>query len=335
MKKTLQVNIGGYPFNVDQDTYSQVELYLGEVRRCYQGNSDASEILEDIEERFGELLKEKCSGDVISASDVQYAISVLGTPGSFGTGETEDGAPHTAAAIRKKLYRNPEGKLICGVCSGLATYLNWDVAVIRLLWIILALALLPTESFFIEPAVYLILCIAMPKADTVQRQCELRGDATSARGIGEQYQSNRRSDSKPALHTLGRVLGIILGILLFISGLGALCFGALCSVVPAIFAAETGIMAELMEEFADVGLNLNGSGFGPLSFGTAFTAVFAYALPCLLAMYYGILLALSLQSPRWRPGLVVLIVWAVSLVLFCVFVGIDIAKFASPSFMVP
>ncbi len=328
MKKTLQINIGGYPFNVDQETYSQIELYLGEVHRCYQDSCDAAEIVEDIEERFGELLKEKCCSGVISSADVQYAISVLGTPGSFDGNEPESGAPKTAGTVRKRLYRNPDGKMIAGVCSGLAAYLNWDVAVIRLLWIILTLALFPTEAFFILPAIYLILWIAMPKADTVQRQCELRGDATSAQGIGEQYKRDRKSDSQPALHTLGRVLGIILGIMLFISGLSALCFGAFCSLVPAIFTAETGIMAEVMEELAEAGLYLDNS-FGPISIGTAVTAVLTYALPCILAMYYGILLALALKSPRWRPGLIMLIVWAISLVLFCVFAGIDIAKFVS------
>ncbi len=328
MKKTLQVNIGGYPFNVDQETYSQIELYFAEVRRCYQGSSDAAEIVEDIEERFGELLKEKCSGDVVSAADVQYAISVLGTPSSFDAGSQESEASKTAGTVRKRLYRNPEGKMLAGVCSGLATYINWDVAVIRLLWIILTLALFPTEAFFILPAIYLILWIAMPKADTVQRQCELRGDATSAQGIGEQYKSDRSGDSTPALHTLGRVLGIILGILLFISGLGALCFGTLCLIVPAIFTAETGLIAEAVKEFAEAGIIFDGN-FGPIGIGTAITAVLAYSLPCLLAMYYGILLALALKSPRWRPGLVILIVWAVSLVLFCVFAGIDVAKFMS------
>lgn len=328
MKKTLQVNIGGYPFNVDQETYSQIELYLAEVRRCYQGSSDAAEIVEDIEERFGELLKEKCSGDVVSAADVQYAISVLGTPSSFDGGPQESEAPKTAGTVHKRLYRNPEGKMIAGVCSGLATYINWDVAVIRLLWIIITLALFPTEAFFILPSIYLILWIAMPKADTVQRQCELRGDATSAQGIGEQYKSDRKSDSQPALHTLGRVLGIILGILLFISGLSALCFGVFCSLVPALFTAETGLMAEVMEELSEAGFIFDNS-FGPLGIGTAITAVLAYALPCILAMYYGILLALALKSPRWRPGLIMLIAWAASLVLFCVFAGIDVAKFMS------
>ena len=33
----------------------------------------------------------------------------------------------------KKLYRVEEGKMLCGVCGGIAEYLNIDVTVIRLI----------------------------------------------------------------------------------------------------------------------------------------------------------------------------------------------------------
>ncbi|MEZ3421000.1 MAG: PspC domain-containing protein [Eubacterium sp.] len=36
----------------------------------------------------------------------------------------------------KKLYRDPNNKSICGVCSGIAKYLNVDTTVIRLLWVL-------------------------------------------------------------------------------------------------------------------------------------------------------------------------------------------------------
>lgn len=35
--------------------------------------------------------------------------------------------------MNKRLYKIEEGKMICGVCGGLAEYLNMDVTVVRLL----------------------------------------------------------------------------------------------------------------------------------------------------------------------------------------------------------
>ena len=38
--------------------------------------------------------------------------------------------------MEKKLYRIEAGKKMSGVCTGLATYFNVDVTLIRLLWVI-------------------------------------------------------------------------------------------------------------------------------------------------------------------------------------------------------
>ena len=38
--------------------------------------------------------------------------------------------------MMKKLYKNSSEGKICGVCAGLAEYLNLDVTVVRLLWIL-------------------------------------------------------------------------------------------------------------------------------------------------------------------------------------------------------
>ena len=56
----------------------------------------------------------------------------------------------------RKLYRLDEGKMICGVCAGIADYLNMDVTLIRL---ITAAAVLGCGSGLIF---YIIAAIIMP-----------------------------------------------------------------------------------------------------------------------------------------------------------------------------
>lgn len=41
--------------------------------------------------------------------------------------------------MEKRLYRIQEGKVIAGVCGGIAQYLNVDPTVIRLLWALFGL----------------------------------------------------------------------------------------------------------------------------------------------------------------------------------------------------
>lgn len=36
--------------------------------------------------------------------------------------------------MEKRLYRLREGKMVCGVCAGIAKYFNLDPTVVRLVW---------------------------------------------------------------------------------------------------------------------------------------------------------------------------------------------------------
>jgi phage shock protein C len=56
----------------------------------------------------------------------------------------------------KKLYRNPNQQMIAGVCSGLSDYLGLDLAIVRLIFVLLFL--LGGNGFLI----YVILWILMP-----------------------------------------------------------------------------------------------------------------------------------------------------------------------------
>ena len=42
--------------------------------------------------------------------------------------------------MEKKLYRNSQNKMIAGVCSGLAEYINIDPTIIRVIWALVGLS---------------------------------------------------------------------------------------------------------------------------------------------------------------------------------------------------
>jgi len=39
---------------------------------------------------------------------------------------------------QKKLYRSRKNSMICGVCGGVAEYINIDPTIVRLIWVIAA-----------------------------------------------------------------------------------------------------------------------------------------------------------------------------------------------------
>lgn len=57
----------------------------------------------------------------------------------------------------KRLYRSSTDKMICGVCSGIAEYINLDPTVVRLLWVLLSLI-----SAGLGVIGYIIAAIIMP-----------------------------------------------------------------------------------------------------------------------------------------------------------------------------
>lgn len=56
----------------------------------------------------------------------------------------------------KKLYRS-NNKMICGVCAGIAEYINVDPTIIRLLWVLLSF------SGGIGVVAYIIAAIVIPE----------------------------------------------------------------------------------------------------------------------------------------------------------------------------
>ena len=64
----------------------------------------------------------------------------------------------------------------------------------------------------------------------------------------------------------------------------------------------------------------------PLGISTLIVAAVAYAIPCILAIYYGILLTFNLKSPKWRPGLILIILWAIAMIVLAALIGVDIIK---------
>jgi phage shock protein C len=55
----------------------------------------------------------------------------------------------------KKLYRSNSNKMICGVCQGIAEYINIDPTIVRLLWVIFSIC-------GVGILVYIIAAIIMP-----------------------------------------------------------------------------------------------------------------------------------------------------------------------------
>ena len=85
MKKTVNVNIGGAPFIVDEDAYGMLKKYLNEIEIRLDGVDD-KETMQDIEIRIADIFNGAISAQsqVVDAALVKRAIAIIGSAREFG-----------------------------------------------------------------------------------------------------------------------------------------------------------------------------------------------------------------------------------------------------------
>jgi phage shock protein PspC (stress-responsive transcriptional regulator) len=84
----------------------------------------------------------------------------------------------------KKLYRGKDGVVIAGVAKGLAIYLGVEVAIIRLLFVLL---LIPGFAGFF---IYLVLWLITPKANSLTEKMQMEGTPITLSNIEKSIKSN-------------------------------------------------------------------------------------------------------------------------------------------------
>ena len=221
MKTTEKISLGGFAFVVESDAYEALESYLSEIRECFRNDNSADEIVEDIEVRIAEILKEKyIEGMVVNLGMIDEIRKRIGDPKELaGQDETdhqvEEELPKQSRrrSLRdKRLYRNIDDRVLGGVCSGLGLYFNIDKAIFRMFFLIaFCLGFFQIPGIVTLPLiVYLILWIAMPAARTVEQKCELSGkpmDLRDFRDSENRFSREIRETAKsPAISTIGRIM---------------------------------------------------------------------------------------------------------------------------------
>lgn len=183
MKKVLNVAIAGKGFVIDEDAYAKLNNYLEKFKSSANMGYQSKELMEDIEERIAELFSQHITDykNVVTIEVVNMVISQLGMPDGEPFIEDDKNAnsqpKEDCIKSVRKFYRNPYGKTIGGVCTGLSTYFNIDVTIIRIIFIVCVLAGLAGLW------VYLILWIVAPLAVTAAQKCEMYGLPVTAENL--------------------------------------------------------------------------------------------------------------------------------------------------------
>ncbi len=205
MNKTININLGGFFFHIDENAYQKLKRYLDAIGRSLSDDPQGKdEIISDIEARISELLSERITDarQVVNESDIDEIITIMGQPEDYADVDEEYTENSSRSSRRKssakKLFRDGNDKFLGGVCSGLGHYVGIDA-----IWIRLAFIVLIASGF--SPLVYIILWILLPEARTTSEKLQMEGEAVNIDNIEKKIRNefeNLSTKLKDGAHEL-------------------------------------------------------------------------------------------------------------------------------------
>jgi phage shock protein PspC (stress-responsive transcriptional regulator) len=254
MKKTVTINISGIAFTIDEDAFEKLSAYLDTIRGYFKYSEGQGEIMADIEARVAEMLSKDMgeSKQVVNMEDIERIISIMGQPEDYIDEEVEEEIETARqkhkqrqkqqsgpkSAKRTRLFRDPDRRVVGGVCAGIGHYFGLDPVWIRLLWILGVLFF--GSGIFL----YIIFWIAMPEAKSSAEKLEMKREPVNIDNIGrvveEEMESVKKkleelSDSND-LNSAGSKIGTAIERLIhFIINLIGLIFKAVGKLLGGVF----------------------------------------------------------------------------------------------------
>ena len=200
MKKTVNINLAGTFFHIDEDAFAKLSRYLEAVKKSISDPVGGDEIIQDIEARIAELFSERLeiNTQVISTRELDAIIKIMGQPEDYIM--DEDAAQTNSATgnqtrgettINKQLFRDSDNKFIAGVCSGLGHYLGLEVIWVRLFWIFLSFV---TTGFGV--IAYLLFWILVPGAQTTSEKLKMTGEPINISNIEKKFNEGYQKVSQ-------------------------------------------------------------------------------------------------------------------------------------------
>ncbi|MCX7037413.1 MAG: PspC domain-containing protein [Proteobacteria bacterium] len=209
MRQVITINLNNNAYQVEDEGYAALRDYMATAERRLADYPDRQEILADLEQ----AIADKCDSflgahkNVITTAEVSQILREMGpVAGSDDEATRPQGNPSTdtpeqgfttATGPRqqpRRLYRLAEGKLLGGVCTGLAAYFGIDVVWVRALWVLMTLF---TGVWLL---VYVAALFIVPKAETPAERAQAHGTPFNAQDLidraREHYASARHSYSQ-------------------------------------------------------------------------------------------------------------------------------------------
>ena len=211
MRKVVTISLNGNAYQIEEDGYQALHAYLEAAQAKLLNDPDRAEILADLEQAIGEKCNHFLSShkSVVSAEEMQRTLAEMGpvdgpaaAPGAAAGAGTAGGAAapdaptagadtsgaHSGSTAPKRLYQIREGAMISGICKGIAAYFDVDVAIVRVIFV--ALAILTWGGWILA---YIVMMFVIPYASTSEEHAAAHGLPFNAQHLVDQAKQHYAS----------------------------------------------------------------------------------------------------------------------------------------------
>lgn len=347
MKKTVTVNISGIAFTIDEDAHDKLSHYLNTIRSYFSASEGRDEIMADIEARIAEMLQAKVNEkkQVISIDDIEDVIAVMGKPEQFAgessSEKAEEKTSTTASGSKtKRIFRDPDNKVLGGVCSGLGHYFGFDP-----LWLRIAFAVVFFAGFGSGLLVYILLWVIIPKAATTSEKLEMKGESVNVSNIGKAIEEeiddlkkkvsefsekakniSARPQAEKAKNFISQMVDGLLQLLMMLIKTFGKIFGIALLVIGTILAivftalllgkkAVVSITPEGIHSFSWSGITDMIFGSSDLSLLATIGLILLIAIPVIGIFYAGIRLLFGIKNGLKGVGISLTALWFGGIIL--------------------
>ncbi len=169
MKQVININFHGRVVPIEVSAFDLLKQYTESLSRYFANEEGKEEIINDIENRIGELFQErlKSGASCITDDDINAIIKSMGRPEEFEDQEPTTTTQQTKSSsststAHKRLYRDENDKVLGGVCSGLANYFDIDPIIVRAAFLLILFA------FGTGLLAYIILWVVVPSTSSTE-----------------------------------------------------------------------------------------------------------------------------------------------------------------------
>ncbi|WP_298952785.1 PspC domain-containing protein [uncultured Nonlabens sp.] len=345
MNKTININLAGLFFHIDEDAYQRLQRYVAAVRKSFAGTSGADEIMSDIESRIAELFLEKRANEqqVISINHVEEVINIMGQPEDYEVDEEifeeqTSRKNYRHSGKNKQLFRDTQNGYVGGVSGGMGYYLGIDAVWLRVAWVLLVFF-----SVGWAIPIYILLWILVPDAVTTNQRLTMMGKEVNISNIEENFKQGfepvvdgqtdadhrivGQKGKRGSIRFFGflgslikgffKALVKIIGLIVFLSATSAL-IGLVVSLITASFIDVDG---QNLMHFFDVVIPHHQASWILLT-----AIIFAVGIPLLVLAILGLkLLVNNLKSIGMPAKIILVVLWIISIIVL----SISVARIAA------